>query len=86
MDENKQILGKDHEIMLKASRVYYDNRIGPKEVREVSFSFSIPYPHLIEDWKRKLIVEAKTMYQYLPQVIGSQAMIVEIGADRYPRK
>ncbi len=86
MDENKQILGKDHEIMLKASRVYYDNRIGPKEVREVPFTFSIPYPHLIEDWKRKLTVEAKTMYQYLPQVIGSQAMVVEIGADRYPRK
>ncbi len=86
IDDQKQMLTKDHEIMLKASRVYYDNRIAPKEVKEVPFSFSIPYPDLIKDWKRKLTIEAKAMYQYLPQVMSSQPMVIEIAGDQYPRK
>jgi hypothetical protein len=82
-DDKKQILSTDHEIILKASRVYYDNRIGPKEVREVPFSFTIP-PQLIRDWKRKLTIEARALYQYLPQVVSRSPMVVEIAGDRFP--
>ena len=86
IDDDKQILVKDHEILLQASRIYYDNRIGPEEVREVSFSFTIPYPDLIADWKRKLAIEAVAVYQYRPEVMGFQPMVIEIAGDRYTMK
>jgi len=85
MNNEKEILAKDHKIILEASRVYYDNRIGPKEVREVPFSFTIPR-ELIRGWKEKLTIEAVAMYQYLPQVVSRRPMVIEIAGDRYPKK
>jgi hypothetical protein len=84
-DDKKQILTKDHEIILKASRVYYDNRIRPREVRQVPFSFTIPQ-EFTRDWKKRLTIEARVMYQYLPQVVSRRPMVIEIAGDRYPAK
>ncbi len=81
MDENKKILREDHEIFLRAARIYYDNRISPKEVREVWYSFHIPYKDLIRDYQKKLFIEAKAMYHYLPWVLGPRRMEIEVASD-----
>ncbi len=85
MDDQKQLLARDHDIILKASRVYYDNRLGPKETKEVPFSFTIPRK-FTRDWKRSLIIETQALYQYLPQVVSPRPMVIEITGDQYPRK
>ncbi|MFB0508828.1 MAG: ammonia-forming cytochrome c nitrite reductase subunit c552 [Thermodesulfobacteriota bacterium] len=81
MDENKEILREDHDIFLKAARIYYDNRLSPKEVREVWYSFTIPYKDLLENYEQKLFIEAKAMYQYLPRVLAPHRMEIEVASD-----
>lgn len=81
MDENKEILKEDHDIFLRAARIYYDNRISPKETREVWYSFNIPYKDLLWDYRKKLFIEAKAMYHYLPRVLAPRRMEIEVASD-----
>jgi len=81
MDEDKEILKEDHEIFLRAARIYYDNRLSPKEVREVWYSFTIPYKDLLENYEQKLFIEARAMYQYLPRVLAPHRMEIEVASD-----
>ena len=81
MDENKEILREDHDIFLRAARIYYDNRLSPKEVREVWYSFHIPYKNLLRNYRKKLFVEVQAMYQYLPMVLGPRRMEIEVASD-----
>ncbi len=81
MDENKEILREDHDIFLRAARIYYDNRISPKETREVWYSFNIPYKDLLRDYREKLFIEAKAMYHYLPRVLAPRRMEIEVASD-----
>lgn len=86
MDEDKEILKEDHDIFLRAARIYYDNRLSPKEVREVWYSFTIPYKDLLENYEEKLFIEAKAMYQYLPRVLAPRRMEIEVVSDvKQPR-
>jgi hypothetical protein len=81
MDENKEILREDHDIFLRAARIYYDNRLSPKEVREVWYSFHIPYKNLLRNYRKKLFIEVQAMYQYLPMVLGPRRMEIEVASD-----
>ena len=81
MDEDKEILKEDHDIFLRAARIYYDNRLSPKEVREVWYSFTVPYKDLLENYEQKLFIEAKAMYQYLPRVLSPRRMEIEVAGD-----
>ncbi len=81
MDENKEILKEDHEIFLRGARIYFDNRISPKEVREVWYSFTIPYGDLLENYQEELFVEAKAMYYYLPKILAPHRMEIEVASD-----
>jgi len=81
MDENKEILREDHDIILRAARIYYDNRLSPKEVREVWYSFHIPFKDLLKNYEKKLFIEAQAMYQYLPMVLGPRRMEIEVASD-----
>ncbi|MFQ5843219.1 MAG: hypothetical protein ACE5I8_12380, partial [Thermodesulfobacteriota bacterium] len=81
MDENKEILKQDHDIILKAARIFYDNRISPKEAREVWYCFSVPYEDLLRDYQQKLLIEAKAMYHYLPTVLAPHRMEIEVASD-----
>jgi len=81
MDENKEILKEDHDLFLRAARIYYDNRLSPKEVREVWYSFTIPYKDLLQNYEQKLFIEAKAMYQYLPRVLAPRRMEMEVASD-----
>jgi hypothetical protein len=81
MDKNKEILKEDHDIFLRAARIYYDNRISPKETREVWYSFNIPYKDLLRDYRGKLFIEAKAMYHYLPKVLAAHRMEIEVASD-----
>ncbi|MFQ6079772.1 MAG: hypothetical protein ACE5NJ_11665, partial [Thermodesulfobacteriota bacterium] len=80
-DENKEILKEDHDIILKAARIFYDNRISPKEVREVWYSFDIPYKDLLRDYQEKLFIEARALYHYLPRVLAPRRMEIEVASD-----
>ncbi|MFQ5842493.1 MAG: hypothetical protein ACE5I8_08660, partial [Thermodesulfobacteriota bacterium] len=81
MDENKEILKEDHDIILKAARIFYDNRISPKEVREVRYSFDIPYKDLLRDYQENLFIEARALYHYLPRVLAPRRMEIEVASD-----
>lgn len=86
MDENKEVLREDHDIFLRSARIYYDNRLSPKEMREVWYSFDIPYKDLLQNYQQKLFIEAKAMYQYLPKVLAPSWMEIEIASDvRHPQ-
>jgi hypothetical protein len=81
MNENKEILREDHDIILRAARIYYDNRISPKEVREIWYRFNIPYKDLLRNYREKLFIEAKAMYCYLPKVLAAHRMEIEVASD-----
>jgi cytochrome c551/c552 len=81
IDENKEILREDHDIILRAARIFYDNRISPKETREVWYSFTIPYKDLLKNYEKKLFIEAKAMYHYLPRVLAPHRMEIEVASD-----
>jgi hypothetical protein len=74
-DESGAVLESDAELLLNSAMVVSDNRIAPKEAREVEFSFSYPE-------KKRINIEVKAYYSYEHMVVGHQEMSVEMASDR----
>jgi len=73
-DEKGTELKTDAETLLKAARVLTDNRISPRETREVRFAFDVPR-------HEEVTIETTLTYRYPLFMITPQEMAIEMGMD-----
>lgn len=75
IDQYGMELKRDHEMILKSTKVLLDNRILPKETREEKFNVSVP------EGVEEISVDATLFYNYQPLLITKTPMLVRMAKD-----
>jgi hypothetical protein len=70
-DKDGRVLTRDFEMLLRATSVVADNRIGPRERRVERFSFAVPASGTLK-------VTATVSYVYSPLVIDQREINIEL--------
>jgi DNA-directed RNA polymerase subunit RPC12/RpoP len=74
-DEYGTIIENVPDMFLNATRIFSDNRIGPKETRVENFTFDIP------KWATNYNIETSLTYEYSRRVLSEELISVEMGRN-----
>ena len=78
-DKDGRVLTRDFEMLLRATSVVADNRIGPRERRVERFGFAVPATGTVK-------VTATVSYVYSPLVIDQREINIELArAEKFTR-
>ena len=75
LNEKGEIITKDSDLFLHATKIKEDNRLEPRKPRLEDFTFFVPEGKLVE-------IEAKIYYLYQPRLIQETEMRVDLGTEK----
>ncbi|MFQ6103727.1 MAG: multiheme c-type cytochrome [Candidatus Glassbacteria bacterium] len=74
IDSEGNILVDDTDLLLKADKVYQDNRILPGETRYITVSFEA-------DKNKQVVIDARLLYKYRVKIEDYEEILVEMASD-----
>ncbi len=74
-DKYGAIIENVADMFVAATRVYADNRIGPKESRTEHFTFDIP------EWASQFVLETALTYEYSRPVLTEESVSIEMARN-----